>query len=253
LVAYWGRRQLTALEKKPGGKAQAELRTKAAKEMRAHPEKYGLSGATGAEAATKAATAGQHIMTPSMMALATAVNAEMRVVKKENGGWRVHRVKPSTEGALKGKGKKAQDAAVIWLHLEEKHYKLLKLKVGELGPDLAEAKNVEFQDALEGAGKSCSLRSAMGLSPEGAGEGCSLRQAMGLSSESDDDHEEPGTGMYTSGDVFACPCGWRPQPQLRKSGKIVATKQQAKAHWRACRGTPPPPAQIHAWAESPHR
>ena len=44
---------------------------------------------------------------------------------------------------------------------------------------------------------------------------------------------------YDAGDLYKCPCGWRPPPRPNSS----QVKVRAKAHWRQCQGTLPPAAK----------
>jgi hypothetical protein len=207
--------------------------------MRANPERYGLSGEQLAEMARLTTTAGQNIGTIAIMALATAINSEFKIVKKEAAGWRVHHVKPCAEGVGKVKGRKLQPAAVVWLQLEERQYTLLKLRVGVAGPEMAGAKLVVIEDELNGAGLKPDASPAKSEPSTG-----SLRSAMGLPRETAESEEAQEEGRYTEGDVYACPCGWRPSLHLRRGNGCIATvKQQAKEHWRVCRGTPPPPSR----------
>ena len=110
----------------PGGPLQAKLRVIAADELKAKPLTYAHPGDNTAHVGG----AGTPANTIALSALATAAKTEFRIWALSGGQWTLHIIQPS--GASKrpktdGKGKAAfARHKIVWLRLEDKHYKWLK-------------------------------------------------------------------------------------------------------------------------------
>ncbi len=109
---------------RPGGDLQAQLRCWAAKEIRKHPEKYEAALPTPEAYALEVAKNGVWADSVSLMALARAVNVELRIwARRDDLPWQLYELK----GSKKPTG-------TVWLVLEDYHYRLLRQKTKRAPP-----------------------------------------------------------------------------------------------------------------------
>ena len=152
------------------------MRSDAAKEVRENPERYRLTKENVRAEATKIASAGKVAGSRAVMALATAVGVEIRILRREEAGWRVFSAKPA-----QGRAKKARKTTtVVWLRLESKHYQWLKPKEAGGNPPVGtmEEVSLDLVPDLVGEGRSASVAGSAR-----SGSGGSLRRALGLGSQ----------------------------------------------------------------------
>ena len=121
---------------RPGGSVQAQLRCWAAKEIRKHPERYEAALPTPEAFALEVAKNGVWADSVSMMALARAANIELRIwARRENLPWQLYELR----GSQKPTG-------VVWLVLENYHYRLLRLKTKKQPPQTLRKEAIVLSD-----------------------------------------------------------------------------------------------------------
>ena len=96
---------------------QAELRMQAAKEIKAHPERYPAALPDADGFAKKVTKAGEWAESMALMALARACRVEIRIFAKSSSGWHLYQLKPAK-----------RPSRVTWLVLEDEHYRWCKPK-----------------------------------------------------------------------------------------------------------------------------
>jgi hypothetical protein len=107
----------TAKDLKPGGKLQTELRISAAKEIKAHPERYPAALPSADALAKEVVKNGVYADSMSLMALARACRLELRIFAKGESGWDLYVLRPCKK-----------PSNVTWLVLEDCHYRWCRPK-----------------------------------------------------------------------------------------------------------------------------
>ena len=95
------------------------------------------------------------------------------------------------------------------------------------------ARLLGIQNPLSVASAASSARKLLGLGRQTRASEASLPPEQLLGVEAAAAAHEP----YKKGDLYLCPCGWRPA-----EGTGADMRRRAQLHWRLCQGTAPPPS-----------
>ena len=232
----------------PKGKLQAYLRCQAAKELRTSAADYNLIGRADS-IASRVAEAGFWADSVSLLALATAIQAEFRIWTWDR---KLSRWQLFVLGSKVGKKKKAKSDKIVWLQLMDHHYQWLRptssdFRLDSCVPSSAYIQRLQQFDAdsvdpLRGAGDDVAIRSLLGLdSPSPSTPSCfSGRSPDRGTAAAVDPVASPVVPGWTPRDWYKCKCGWLPPPDPRFPNGRSCLKYVADRHWKQCQGVPAP-------------